>query len=93
MRKIHKVSQSVIPALSLIDVTSTVQSSLPNQPFEFSAVTLKTQGIKLVCAFILLLFIAKDFCEISGGIRVIERSGTSARVASPPLLVICSTGA
>jgi hypothetical protein len=73
MRKIHKVSPLVIPVLSPIDVTSIIRSSLPNQPFEFSAVTLKSQGIKAVYAFILLLFIVKYFCEVGGGIRVIER--------------------
>jgi hypothetical protein len=41
-----------------------MQSSLPNQPFEFIAVTLKSQGIKAVHVFILLLFMVKDFCLV-----------------------------
>jgi hypothetical protein len=82
MRKIHKASPFVIPVLSLIDVTSIIRSSLPNQPFEFIAVTLKSRGIKAVCVFILLLFIVKDFCLVGGGVRVIERFQTLWRLTN-----------
>jgi len=70
--------------LSPIDVTSIIRSSLQNQPFEFSAVTLNSLGIKAVCVFILLLFIVKDFCEVVGGVRDIERFQALLRPTNGP---------